>query len=246
MSDQINDDGAETVNVGQMPATMLDLFRQCATASEFALDDGSKLMSSSLLYPFYGGKNAPDPLNLPPEFYQPTVHQDAATVYTGQSAVVIVNTLPCAVTITRPYRDGGYMLKLPKGSTGTNNHIDGKSTVDGADYFGVGGYLNDAASMFYGSGAVLFITPDDGAIPAAALAYGASIVKGVGLAVSASAANISDAEKWFGKTADNDTFKAGTSVSDSSAALKITASVASWNSVTNIHGGVFTVLIEHS
>jgi hypothetical protein len=245
VSDEIDDDSTAKVDVGLMSMGMLDLFRQCATTSQFTPKGGSKLMSSALLYPFYGGKSVPDKLLLEPG-WAVTEHNDAAEVYGGQSAVVIVNTLSCAVKVTRPYRDGGYMIILPKGTDGVDNHIDGRTTIDGTVYFGVGGYINDTASIFYGSGAVLFITPDDGAIPAAALAYGASVNGGVGLAVAASASDISDPEKWFSKTADHDTFTAGNSVSSSSLKLKITASVASWDNTTNTYGGVFTVLLEHS
>ncbi len=271
MSNEIHDDGALKFDVGLMPMTMLDMFRQCAQTSQFsdggtrnrgvdprlppwmppALLDGaevSKSMSSALLYPFYGGKKVPDEVIHTPDYWglsTVTIHRDAAQIGWGQSVVVIVNTLSSGIKVTRPYRDGGWMLGIPRDANGTDNHIPGKTTMDGADYFGVGAYANDSASIFYGSGAVLSLVSDDGKLPAAAVAYGSSINGGSGLGVTAHASSVaSDAKGWFSKTGDKTDFKPGTHVADTNGHLKITASVASWEDLKSNKGGLFTVLLE--
>jgi hypothetical protein len=249
VSDQINDDGAEMLDVALMPVAMLDMFRQCATTSRFTPKAGSELMSSSLLYPFYGGKSVPDTVVSTPDYWgltTVTLHRDAAQVGTGECVVVIVNALPCAVTVTRPYRDGGYLMRLPRAADGTANLIAGKTTVDSADYFGVGAYVNGIASIFYGGGAVLFIKPADGSFPTAALAYGSSINGGCGLGATANASSIGDAKAWFSKTADHTDFVAGNGIVSTNGVLKVSASVAPWDKLKSDRGGVFTILLEHS
>lgn len=247
MTDSINDDGAEAIPVSAMPFSMLPMFQEIATSGQFTVA-GKKQMGSQLLYPFYGGKSLPDETIRDPSdwwgAFGVTIHRDAAQIGPGQCAVIIINTSANTLTVTRPYRDGGWMLRYPVDENARPGVIVGRQSVDGVDTFGVGAFINDIASIFYGSGAVLYLTPSDSSFPTQVFGYGTSIGGGGGMALCADKAKVPDPEAWFKKNADNNTFPAGGSLRDKTSKIKMTASYAPWDGLQSNHGGVYTVLIE--
>lgn len=247
MTDSLNDDGADAIPVSAMPASMLSMFQEIAKTGQFTIA-GKKQMGSQLLYPFYGGKSVPDvTIHDPSDWWGAvgvTVHRNAAQVGPGQCVVIIINTSPNTLTVTRPYRDGGWMLRYAVDEHAQPGVIVGRQSVDGVDTFGVGAFVNDAASIFYGSGAVLFLTPSDTSFPTQVFGYGTSINGGGGMALCADKAHVPDATAWFQKNADNNSFPAGGSLTDKTSKIKMTASYAPWDGLQSHNGGVYTVLIE--
>lgn len=245
MSDQINDKDAVKFTSGQIPMSFLPKFRKCATKSKFKDDQKKEHMSSSLLYPFYGGKHVP-PVVVSGFYhvFKTKIPQNAAQIGTGQSVVCIINCTSSAIDVTRPYRDGGFMIGYPYDAQGTANRIPGKTTIAGEETFGVGAYANGIASIIYGSGAVLKLSATDSTFSPLGIAYGSSINSGAGLGVTADLNTKSDIKAWFGQTGDKTNFTAGGNCTDKTSDVKITASVAPWESMQWKTGPLFTVLIE--
>ena len=141
VSDLINDDNAEAIPVSAMPKTWISTFRQLATTGRFSFNGGAEQMGSQFLYPFYGGKKTPDVTVSDPFDYwgtvKTTIHHDAAQLGPGQCAIVIINAAPTTLTVTRPYRDGGYMLRYPVDEANKAGVIAGVTTMDGVDTIGL-------------------------------------------------------------------------------------------------------------
>lgn len=254
MSTEINDEDAVHLMVAQAPLDLLDKFRSCATSSTWTDDDGNSQLASQMLYPFYGGQHVPD--KVVHDFYHVfsvSIPQNAAQMGVGQSVVILINATSSTIKVTRAYRDGGYMIGIPyftgtvDGAAVTDkpNIIPGLQDVGGVKTFGVGGYINNYASIFYGSGGVLQLNAQDSAFSPAGVSYGSSINGGSGLGVSANLAGVSDLEAWYDKTGDQSDFKGGSHVTDTHDRLKITASFGSWNRLESGQGGLFSVLLEN-
>lgn len=243
MSNEINDEDAAKFHVAEMPFSMLPIFREITTTGQFT-QGKKKYIGATLLYPFWDGKQKPDSTIFVPEHPAITFKYHAQEIYDGQSAIVIANELDCGIKITRPYRDWGDMIGIPYDAAGTANHIPGTKTIDGVDYFSVGAYLNDAASIFAGSGGVLYVTPEDTSIPAMAIGYGTSRSGGYGLCVMATS-QISDVKKFYDGYASGNSRKSGYSSRWDETKLVGIASVANSMSMKNDHGGVFTFEIAY-
>lgn len=243
MSDEINDKGAAKFHVGEIPISMASIFREITTTGQYT-QDNKKNIGASLLYPFWDGKHKPDSTIAVPYSPAVTLKNHAQQISDGQSAIVIVNRLICGVKITRPYRDWGNMIGIPYDADGKANYIPGIKTTNKEDYFCVGAYINDNASIFAGSGGVLYVTPEDTTIPSMALGYGTSMSGGYGLCVMATA-QISDVKKFYNDYAGGNSRKSGYSSRWDEKNLVGIASVANSMSMDNDHGGVFTFEIAY-
>ncbi len=160
------------------------------------------------------------------ELFEPWL-RDLADQQNSVQAIIIVNYTGYTLKLSgTPYYDGGTLISQPVLADGqTVNVIPPAYMTDRACYLGMGRYVQDDGSIFYGSGIGLTINASQGSFSQDFGIFVAGSVKGgYGLDVCANMANV-DPQTRFDALAGLQTTPLGTRVEDRSGSLYIQACI---------------------
>lgn len=143
--------------------------------------------------------------------------------------IIIVNYTGYTLALSRtPYYDGGSLISQPilPDNTTVNVIPPGYST-DRATYLGMGRFVQDDGSIFYGSGIAMTLNAKQGTFSQdLGIFVSGSVKGGYGLDVCANMANV-DPKTRYDNGAGNSTTRLGTRMEDRSGSLYVQACIHS-------------------